>query len=198
MPGRLRRREKSSPRCTGRDSGRRRPNFRQALRQTRLPARLCRAELHQLRLFHRAGHSARTRSGRTGDDGIAGQEIVYCDPVGLHPAMTEALLQPRAPKWSPPRAKPIDEPARTACLFICGHGTSFNDNSTKIIHEQAAAIRALAASYADCQAGADGTGAVREGLARADAVSRRHRRPVLHRRWAPFFRGHSRASRPDP
>jgi sirohydrochlorin cobaltochelatase len=47
-------------------------------------------------------------------------------------------------------AETIYEPARTACLFICGHGTSLNDNSTKIIHDVAAAIRSLGL-YADCQ-----------------------------------------------
>ena len=47
--------------------------------------------------------------------------------------------------------KRFAEPARTACLFICGHGTSLNDNSTKIIHEQAAMIRARGL-FADCQA----------------------------------------------
>jgi sirohydrochlorin cobaltochelatase len=44
----------------------------------------------------------------------------------------------------------IADPARTACLFICGHGTSLNDNSTKIIHFQTEQIRALG-RFADCQ-----------------------------------------------
>jgi sirohydrochlorin cobaltochelatase len=81
---------------------------------------------------------------------LGDQEIVLCDPVGLHPSMTEALLQ-RAREVVAASPEKIAEPARSACLFICGHGTSFNDNSTKIIHEQAAAIRALGL-FADCQA----------------------------------------------
>jgi sirohydrochlorin cobaltochelatase len=61
--------------------------------------------------------------------------------------MTEVLLK-RAREVV---AKPGEacDPART-CLFICGHGTSMNDNSTKIIYEQAEAIRAKGI-YADCQ-----------------------------------------------
>src|SRR5258706_68058 len=47
-------------------------------------------------------------------------------------------------------AEKITDPVKTACLFICGHGTSLNDNSTKIIHEQAEIIRARGL-YADCQ-----------------------------------------------
>ena len=53
-------------------------------------------------------------------------------------------------KWSPTHRKKIPEPAKTACLFICGHGTSLNDNSTKIIHDQTEIIRKLGL-YADCQ-----------------------------------------------
>jgi sirohydrochlorin cobaltochelatase len=64
--------------------------------------------------------------------------------------MTEALLR-RARDVVTASAETILEPAKTACLFICGHGTSLNDNSTRIIHEQAAAIRARGL-FADCQA----------------------------------------------
>jgi sirohydrochlorin cobaltochelatase len=78
-----------------------------------------------------------------------GQEIIYCQPVGLHPSMTEALLQ-RARQVIAEGKEPVADPAKTVCLFICGHGTSLNDNSTKIIHEQAEAIRATGL-YADCQ-----------------------------------------------
>ena len=64
--------------------------------------------------------------------------------------MTEALLR-RASEVVASSSETISDPAKTACLFICGHGTSLNDNSTKIIHEQAAIIRARGL-YADCQA----------------------------------------------
>jgi sirohydrochlorin cobaltochelatase len=77
------------------------------------------------------------------------QEIFYCEPVGLHPSMTEALLR-RAGEVVAASPATIADPAKTTCLFICGHGTSFNDNSTKIIHEQAEIIRARGI-YADCQ-----------------------------------------------
>ncbi|MCE0483231.1 MAG: hypothetical protein LV479_03220 [Methylacidiphilales bacterium] len=79
-----------------------------------------------------------------------GREIFYCEPVGLHPSMTEALLR-RASEVVAASGERIAEPAKTACLFICGHGTSLNDNSTRIIHEQAGLIRSRGL-YADCQA----------------------------------------------
>jgi len=78
---------------------------------------------------------------------MGSQEIYYCRPVGLHPAMMDALLR---------RANEVVEASgetpdmKKTCLFICGHGTSLNDNSTKIIHEQADNIRALKI-YGDCQ-----------------------------------------------
>jgi sirohydrochlorin cobaltochelatase len=80
---------------------------------------------------------------------LGAQDIFYCQPVGLHPEMTEALLR-RAEEVVSASTEWILNPAKTTCLFICGHGTSLNDNSTKIIHEQAAAIRARGI-YADCQ-----------------------------------------------
>jgi sirohydrochlorin cobaltochelatase len=124
------------------------PNFRQALRQTRLP------RVYVVPNFISSGYFTEQIIPRelelTGPvTQLGGQEIIYCEPVGLHPSMTEALLQ-RAREVVAASAEKIADPARTACLFICGHGTSFNDNSTKIIHEQAAAIRARGL-YADCQ-----------------------------------------------
>jgi sirohydrochlorin cobaltochelatase len=124
------------------------PNFRQALRQTRLP------RVYVVPNFISSGYFTEQviprELGLTGPvTQLGAQEIIYCDPVGLHSSMTEALLQ-RAREVVAASAAKIAEPARTACLFICGHGTSFNDNSTKIIHEQAAAIRARGL-FADCQ-----------------------------------------------
>jgi sirohydrochlorin cobaltochelatase len=125
------------------------PNFRQALRQTRLP------RVYVVPNFISSGYFTEQVIPR--ELGLSGpmtqigeQEIIYCDPVGLHSSMTEALLQ-RAREVVAASAAKIADPARTACLFICGHGTSFNDNSTKIIYDQAAAIRARGL-YADCQA----------------------------------------------
>jgi sirohydrochlorin cobaltochelatase len=124
------------------------PNFRQALRQT-----AC-AQVYVVPNFISSGYfteqviprelglnGAVTRIGR--------QEVFYCQPVGLHPAMTEALLA-KAREVVSASGEKIAESARTACLFICGHGTSLNDNSTKIIHDQVARIRALGL-FADCQ-----------------------------------------------
>jgi sirohydrochlorin cobaltochelatase len=124
------------------------PNFRQAIRQTQ------RRQVYVVPNFISSGYfteqiiprelglaSPLTRRGN--------QDIFYCEPVGLHPEMTEALLR-RARDVVASSPETIENPARTACLFICGHGTSLNDNSTKIIHEQAAAIRARGL-FADCQ-----------------------------------------------
>ncbi len=124
------------------------PNFRQALRQTR------RRRVYAVPNFISSGYFTEQviprELGLTGAiTQVGDQEIIYCDPVGLHPAMTEALLQ-RAQGVVEKSGETIPAPARTACLFICGHGTSFNDNSTKIIHEQAAEIRRRGL-YADCQ-----------------------------------------------
>jgi sirohydrochlorin cobaltochelatase len=124
------------------------PNFRQALRQTN------RKRVYVVPNFISSGYFTEQIIPR--ELGLSGpltrigdQEIIYCEPVGLHPSMTEALLQ-RASEVVAASTEPIENPAQTACLFICGHGTSFNDNSTKIIHEQAQAIRDRGI-YADCQ-----------------------------------------------
>ena len=68
-----------------------------------------------------------TRGGRT---------IKYCDPVGSHPRMTEALLR---------RAKETlaDAPESETSLVIVGHGTSLNDNSAVAAKEQVHRIAAM-------------------------------------------------------
>jgi sirohydrochlorin cobaltochelatase len=125
------------------------PNFRQALRQTH------RRRIYVVPNFISSGYFTEQiiprELGLTGPATLLGdQEIFYCEPVGLHATMTEALLRSAAEVVAA-SGEPIAQPARTACLFICGHGTSFNDNSTKIIHHQAELIRARGL-YADCQA----------------------------------------------
>lgn len=81
------------------------------------------------------------RITRSGD-----REIYYCDPVGVHPGMTGVLLN---------RAETVLEGERIdlseTCLFIAGHGTSQNQNSTKIIHRQVELIRAKNI-YGECRA----------------------------------------------
>lgn len=125
------------------------PNFRQGLRLTD------RGRVYVVPDFISSGYFTEQIIPRElGLDGPVthreGRDIFYCQPVGLHPSMTEALLR-RANEVVAKSNEAIASPAKTACLFICGHGTSFNDNSTKIIHEQAAIIRARGL-YADCQA----------------------------------------------
>jgi sirohydrochlorin cobaltochelatase len=75
-----------------------------------------------------------------------GKEIYYCEPVGLHPSMTEALLH-RAREVA---AADAPDPRQTA-LFVIGHGTGLNENSTKVIHDQVARIRQRGV-YAECHA----------------------------------------------
>jgi len=124
------------------------PNFRQALRQTQ------RRQVYVVPNFISTGYFTEEviprELGLTGPVTHLGeQEIFYCPPVGLHHEMTEALLR-RARDVVSSSTETIANPGQTACLLICGHGTSLNDNSTKIIHEQVAAIRARGL-YADCQ-----------------------------------------------
>ena len=124
------------------------PNFRQALRQTRA------AQVYVVPNFISSGYFTEQVIPRElGLDGavtrVGSQQVGYCKPVGLHPAMTDALLR-KAREVVAASGTPIADPAQTACLFICGHGTSLNDNSTKIIHERAAEIRARGL-FADCQ-----------------------------------------------
>jgi sirohydrochlorin cobaltochelatase len=124
------------------------PNFRQALRQTRA------AQVYVVANFISSGYFTEQiiprELGLTGPvTRIGEQQVGYCAPVGLHPAMTEALLR-KAAEVVAQSGTAIADPARMACLFICGHGTSLNDNSTKIIHERVAEIRARGL-FADCQ-----------------------------------------------
>ena len=125
------------------------PNFRHALRQT-----AC-SPVYVVPNFISSGYFTEQIIPRElGLDGpvtrLGDRDIFYCQPVGLNPEMTQSLLK-RAGEVVAASAEKISDPAKTACLFICGHGTSLNDNSTKIIHEQAEAIRARGL-YADCRA----------------------------------------------
>jgi len=122
------------------------PNFRQALRQTS-----CRT-VYVVPNFISSGYFTEQviprELGLTGPiTRIDKQDVYYCQPVGLSPAMTDALLR-RAQEVITASGESCDP--KSTCLFICGHGTSLNDNSTKIIHEQAKIIRARGL-YADCQ-----------------------------------------------
>ncbi len=62
--------------------------------------------------------------------------LYYCDPVGSHSSMTDALLH-RAREVAP------GVPPSETSLFIVGHGTNLNDNSAAAAKEQVALIRDL-------------------------------------------------------
>ena len=71
-----------------------------------------------------------------------GQTLVYCRPVGTHSSMTEVLLaraREVVQKFPFPRApKPGD-----LTLFIAGHGTEQNENSSRAIERQVELIKNL-------------------------------------------------------
>jgi sirohydrochlorin cobaltochelatase len=124
------------------------PNFRQALRQTSC------STVYVVPNFISSGYFTEQiiprELGLTGPvTHLGSQTIYYCLPVGLAgQAMTDVLLK-RAQEVVTNSGETCDP--KSTCLFICGHGTSLNDNSTKIIYDQAAIIRARGL-YADCQA----------------------------------------------
>ena len=124
------------------------PNFRQALRQTR------QRQVYVVPNFISSGYFTEQIIPRELElvgpvTRLGDQDVFYCQPVGLNSEMTEALLR-RAGEVVAASHEKIPDPTKTACLFICGHGTPLNDNSSKIIHERAEAIRARGL-YADCQ-----------------------------------------------
>ncbi len=67
---------------------------------------------------------------------LNGRKLHYCDPVGNHPQMTDALLR-RAAQVAP------HVPPSEITLLIAGHGTGLNDNSAKAAKSQVAHIRAM-------------------------------------------------------
>ncbi len=74
-----------------------------------------------------------------------GKTLHYCDPVGIHPSMTSLILQ-RTKEVAP------NVPPEEATLFIVGHGTGLNKNSTKAIKDQVDLIKTLPENrFADVQ-----------------------------------------------
>jgi len=67
---------------------------------------------------------------------VHGKTIHYCDPVGVHPSMTSLILQ-RTDEVAP------GVPQEESALFIVGHGTGLNKNSTKSIKDQVTHIKTL-------------------------------------------------------
>lgn len=67
---------------------------------------------------------------------VYGKTLHYCDPVGIHPSMTSLILQ-RTEEVAP------GVPPEESTLFIVGHGTGLNKNSTKAIRDQVELIQTL-------------------------------------------------------
>lgn len=67
---------------------------------------------------------------------IGGRTVRYTLPYGVHPAMTDVILE-RAREACP------DLGGEDTALVIIGHGTTRNANSNKVIHQNAARIRDL-------------------------------------------------------
>ena len=78
------------------------------------------------------------------------QTIHYCGPIGTHESMTDALVA-RAKGVVEKHPFPTLPRTENTTLFIAGHGTSNNENSRKVIEEQAERIKATG-EYADVQA----------------------------------------------
>ena len=80
------------------------------------------------------GHQGRVPAGGVARS-IGGKTVRYTLPYGVHPAMSEVILA---------RARevlPEYDPQETA-LVIIGHGTTRNENSNRVIFENAARVRA--------------------------------------------------------
>ncbi len=125
------------------------PNFRQGL----LPVES--KEIYIVPDFISSGYFTEQviprEFGLTGPITARGEtKIFYCEPVGLHESMTGVLLQ-KAEEVVHFSDQSTKLQPSTCCLMLCGHGTSLNDNSTKIIYEQVEKIKKLNL-YAECQA----------------------------------------------
>ncbi|MEM9400320.1 MAG: CbiX/SirB N-terminal domain-containing protein [Verrucomicrobiota bacterium] len=78
-----------------------------------------------------------------------GKTVYYCAPVGIHESMTDVLYS-RAVDIVKAQGLTQDD-LKTSCLFIVGHGTSLNLNSTKVIYKQVEIIKQKGV-FGDCQA----------------------------------------------
>ena len=72
---------------------------------------------------------------------VHGKTLYYTDPVGIHPAMTK-IIEERAREVAP------GVPPEETTVFVVGHGTSLNSNSTKAVKDQAKAIGSGKVPYA--------------------------------------------------
>lgn len=73
-----------------------------------------------------------------------GKTYHYCMPVGVHRAMS-SIISKRAHEVAP------DVPENETTVFIVGHGTSLNKNSTQSIRDQVAFLTESGAGYASVQ-----------------------------------------------
>jgi len=73
---------------------------------------------------------------------IHGKTVHYCAPVGIHHSMTARLIE---------RAESVSENSKPeeTTLFIVGHGTGLNTNSTKAIKDQVQLIKDGPYAYAE-------------------------------------------------
>tara|TARA_R110002096_G_scaffold196404_15_gene379295 strand:+ start:4107 stop:4922 length:816 start_codon:yes stop_codon:yes gene_type:complete len=72
-----------------------------------------------------------------------GKTLHYCDPVGLHPAMTRLLIQNAS------KVTGGSIPNSEISLIIVGHGTPMNKQSTQAIKAQVDMIRESDAGFAE-------------------------------------------------
>lgn len=76
----------------------------------------------------------------------AGKLIHYCDPLGLHPGMTSAILS----RVDEVTASDAPDYARTT-LFIAGHGTPRHRHSRQVVLDQVERIRKTG-TFGQCEA----------------------------------------------
>ena len=64
---------------------------------------------------------------------IHGKTVHYCPPVGIHPTMT-TILSRRVEQEAPNIRR------EETTLFVVGHGTALNDNTTRAVKDQASLL----------------------------------------------------------
>jgi sirohydrochlorin cobaltochelatase len=94
------------------------------------------------------GHTTRRSSlggSSLGGSSLGGTRhlVHYCDPVGIHPKMTDLLVK-RARELVDENVK-----AEETALIIVGHGTNLNKKSTEAIKDQVEAIRRSGEPFAE-------------------------------------------------
>ncbi len=70
------------------------------------------------------------------------QVWLYSKPVGTHPSMTDVVLD-RVEEVVRQYPFPCAAPPGETTVFVAGHGTEQDGNSSKVVHDQAGRLRAL-------------------------------------------------------